>query len=71
MKTATRVSVGQIWERYDGSTFKIEKIKDGSAFYWLNAGSRPQFRSVRIDRLTGASRNYRLTTEDTPNAPRT
>ena len=51
--------VGQIWERYDGTTFKIEKIENGYASYWLSSGSHPQFRSIRLDRLTGPARNYR------------
>ena len=54
------VRVGQTWERADGSRFKIEHVNAFYATYWLAAGSRPQYRSIRLERLTGAARNYRI-----------
>jgi hypothetical protein len=48
---ASLAKKGQTWERRDGSRFVINHCMDGHVRYWLSAGSRPQFRSIRIDRL--------------------
>lgn len=53
-----KVEAGQIWERHDGSQFTIDHLTTcGYAVYWLSSGSRPQFRSVRVDRLR---KHYKL-----------
>lgn len=45
------VMVGQVWERRDGSRVTLEHVRGEYASYYLTSGSRPQFRSVRIDLL--------------------
>lgn len=55
----TDTLVGAIFERADGSRFTIEKQDGKYVYYWLSAGSRPQFRSIAIERLLGPARNYR------------
>jgi hypothetical protein len=50
------IKVGQVWVRRDGSRFEIEHIGGGYVDYWLATGSRPQYRSIRIDLLT---KNYK------------
>lgn len=42
---------GQIFERKDGTQFIIERTDERFAWYWLQAGSRPQFRSIALERL--------------------
>ncbi len=42
---------GQVWTRRNGSQFIIERSDERFAYYWLEAGSRPQFRSIALDRL--------------------
>jgi hypothetical protein len=53
---AQTVERGQLWERRNGTRVMIERIvpaatHEGFAEYYLAAGSRPQFRQIRIDRL--------------------
>lgn len=48
--------VHTIWQRRDGSIFEIERLDGRYAWYWLASGSRPQFRSIEIERL---NRRYR------------
>ncbi len=45
------IGAGQIWARANGTTFTIDKIDEKYAYYWLAAGSRPQYRSIRLDLL--------------------
>lgn len=45
------VAPGQVWKRRDGSTVEIESRDSTHAWYWLQEGSHPQFRAIRIDRL--------------------
>lgn len=42
---------GQVFERRDGSRFIIERSDEKYAYYWLDAGSRPQFRAVALENL--------------------
>jgi hypothetical protein len=49
--------VGQVWERRNGTRFKIDHFTPGYAHYWLELGSRPQFRSIRLNLLI---KNYKL-----------
>jgi hypothetical protein len=51
------VIVGQVWERHDGSRFRIESRNREYIYYWLATGSKPQYRGIRIDLLL---RNYNL-----------
>ena len=39
---------GQWWKRKNGTLFKIERV---AQWYWLNAGSKPQYRSIRLENL--------------------
>lgn len=43
---------GQMWERPNGTRFKIDHVDLKYAYYWLAAGSKPQYRSVRLDTLS-------------------
>jgi len=54
------VMAGQVWRRPNGTTFRIEYCTLGYAHYWLEQGSRPQHRSIQIDRLI---RYYRLVSQ--------
>lgn len=55
------IRVGQTWVRPNKSTFKIESIKGNYVWYWLSAGSKPQFRAIRKDLLL---RRYKLLTKN-------
>lgn len=54
----SEVKASQVWQRRDGSRFTIDHCTLGYAHYWLDRGSKPQFRSINIDRLKPP--NYRL-----------
>ena len=60
MPSVANVKVGQVWERRDGSRFRIDHFTPGYAHYWLETGSRPQFRSIRLELLV---KRYRHVTE--------
>lgn len=51
MNTSKVELVGAIWRRRDGSTFTVERADSRYVWYWLADGSRPQFRSVAVERL--------------------
>lgn len=50
-KPARAELVGFVFERSDGTRFLVEKQDGQFVYYWLAAGSRPQFRSVAIENL--------------------
>ncbi len=52
------IQVGDIFERRDGGRLTIQYIAPGYAHYWLARGSKPQFRSIRLERLQ--TRSYKL-----------
>lgn len=42
---------GQIWERPNGTLFTIDHVDLKYAYYWLDAGSRPQYRGIALENL--------------------
>lgn len=57
---------GQVWERRDGSRFKIDHTDLKYVYYWLDSGSHPQYRSVARANLL---RRYRLVQRQPSDGP--
>jgi hypothetical protein len=51
IKNPVPIRVGQVWQRFDGTRFTIERIERGQAVYWLSKGSKPQYRSISLENL--------------------
>jgi hypothetical protein len=47
----SKVAAGQEWQRPNGSRFVIDHLDEKNVYYWLSAGSSPQYRSIRIELL--------------------
>jgi hypothetical protein len=45
------VKAGQFWKRPNGTVLKLEYVRNGYATYWLDKGSRPQHRDIRVEML--------------------